>query len=191
MGRFPWVDFLSLALFMRIFYIAFWRGILYESVKLIGTFLASFLSLQYYSSFLAKLFGKEPFSFNIHTLNTISFFIIFFFTLFIFFFIVRGITLIVKSDRHPLWERIVAVVLGALRGSIVISTLLFCLLVFFSQKGVERSFSFRVFKKIAPVAYIKTYPIYKGINSSIKANKEVFDYYEIIKDLPRGDKERY
>jgi len=191
MNRLLWVDFLSLALLIRICYIAFSRGILYESVKLIGVFLASFLSLQYYSFFLAELFDKEPFSFNISVLNTISFFIIFFFTLFIFFFITRGIALIVKSDRHLLWERIIAIILGILRGSIIISILLFCLLVFFSQRSVERSLSFKVFKKIAPIAYMKTYPIYKRINSSIKVNKEVFEYYEIIKNLPRGNKERY
>mgnify|MGYP000453935341 CR=1 FL=1 len=191
MGKFPWIDFLSLVLFIRIIYIAFQRGLIYEIVKLLGIFLVSFFSLQYYSLFLGEFFGKEPFSFDRSILDPLSFFIIFFFTLFIFFLISRIISIISLKERHALGERIIACILGILRASTIVSIFLFCAFVFFSHRNIDKSISFRVFKKVAPLIYIKTYGMYKKINPSIKVNKEVLNYYEAVKNLPGSNKKRY
>ena len=184
MGKVPWIDIFSLVVFIRVVYIALRRGILNEFVKFTGVFVASFFSLQYYSSFLGSVFGKAPFFFSRVWLNTISFFIIFLISTFVSFLIRRAVTLIFRREKYFLWERITAVVLGILRALLLVSVFVFFFYsVPFLKTGVIKSTSFKITKGIAPAVYIKMYRVYRKINPPADINKEVEDYYEAGSDL--------
>ena len=184
MGKIPWIDIFSLVVFIRVVYIALRSGILNEFVKLTGVFTASFFSLQYYSSFLGSVFGKAPFFFSKVWLNTISFCIIFLIFTFVFSLIRRVTALIFRREKYSLWERIAAVVLGALRALFLVSVFVFFFYpIPFLKTGVIKSTSFRIAKGIAPAVYINTYRVYEKINPLADINKEVEDYYEAGSDL--------
>jgi len=179
MGKFPWIDIFCLTVFIRIVYTAFRRGILNEFIKLTGVFVASFFSLQYYSSFLWSVFGKAPFFFSKVWLNIISFFIIFLLSIFVFFLLRRGSALIFRHEKYALWERITALILGILRALLLTSIFVFFFYLMPSLKtGIKKSVSFKITRNITPAIYTKTYKVYEKINPIAGFNKEAEDYYE-------------
>ena len=184
MGKIPWIDIFCLAVSIRIVYIALRRGILNEFIKFSGLFIASFFSLQYYSSFLGSVFGKAPFFFNEVWLDAISFVSIFVISIFVFFLIRKAVAIIFKSEKHSLWEKIASAVLSIARALLVTSVFVFFFYMIPPLKqGIKKSVSFKITRNIAPILYIKTYKVYEKINPGANFNKEVENHYEAGSDL--------
>jgi uncharacterized membrane protein required for colicin V production len=164
---------------LRIIYIAASRGIINEAVKLIGLLAASFFSLHYYSLFLAGVFTQKPFSFNRIHVDYISFLIIFIVTVSIFMLIRKILAVFTKKDDYPRWEKWSSLFLGMFRGSLMVSLLVFFISISpLPAESIQESFSSRIFRKIAPLIYIKTINCYKKVNPQAEVNKEVASYYE-------------
>ena len=179
MSRIPWIDIFSLAVFIRIIYVALSHGALNEFVKFTGVFIASFLSLQYYSSFLKPVFSKAPFFFNALWLDMVSFFIIFLASVFVFFAAGKAVAFIFKREKYSLWEKAAALIMGVLRAILLISVLVFSL--YFVppvRAGIRQSVSFKAVKDIAPAVYIAVFKIYKRMNPQASFNEDVKNHYE-------------
>ena len=182
--KFYWIDLVSIILFLRIGYISFRHGFLNESVKLLGIILASFFSLQYYSSFLADVFTKKPFYFNRENLNFISFIIIFVVISFLFSLIRRFFFLLSKKENFNTLEKIFSLGLGLIRAALLVSVIVFAIWINpRTSEDFSKSFSYKKFNKVVPVFYVGTFRVLKKINPRLTLIKEVVKYYEVKKNL--------
>ena len=186
--KFSWIDIVSFIIFVRVIYIAAGRGLLNESIKLLGMFSGVFFALQYYPVFLKRL-NQPPFSIHQTYLNIISFVIIFSFVGVLFFALRKGATLFIPHMHFSLWEKISSLLLGIIRASLLISVFLF--IVYLFKGNVYHSITFPIFKNVAPAVYLKTHIIYRRINSAAALNKEVSYYYEAKGSLPGYNRKGY
>ncbi|OQX87218.1 MAG: hypothetical protein B6D55_04050 [Candidatus Omnitrophica bacterium 4484_70.2] len=183
--QFNWINLISLLFLVRICYIAQKRGFLCEFVKLLGVFVASFFSFQYYSLFLSR-FTTPPFSFNRENVELVSFLIIFF-IISIFFFFIRVLFSFFESQVHSPVEKGIALLMGILRASLLISVFLFLLgLSSFKSDYLYKSFSYKIWGQVAPKTYLLFFKVYKEVNPAAKVNEEVKEYYEVKETLRRN-----
>lgn len=180
---FSWIDIVFLLVLVRIIYVAFFKGLLNESIKLLGLILTTFLSLHCYSSFLGVL-TKAPFFFNQDWLDFISFVVILSVILIACHFIRKVSLIVLKKEEHSRIERVIALFFGLVRISffVSISVFLFWLYPSTNKKALDGIF-YNTFKNVAPYSYIQGFKVYKIINRQTKINKEVVDYYETKKIL--------
>ena len=82
--------------------------------------------------------------------------------------------------------------LGAFRASLIGSLIFFLLYLSpLDSKHFCHSISYSIFKNIGPKVYLVAVKVYDKFNYKIVANKEVEEYYEAEKPLPRNSKERH
>ena len=169
--NFRGIDFLTLLLFLRIIYTSLKSGLVAEIIKMIGIFLASFFSLQFYPIFLRRF--KDVLS-NPGYLDFFSIIVIFCGVSTAFFILVKIFITLAKEREIFLWERIISLCVGLARASLLVSLFIFAFS--FLPEGenpYKESISGRFFKKVAPYAYVYTFEFFKKINPAFKFNKEV------------------
>jgi len=165
------IDFLTFFLFLRIIYISLKNGLIAEIIKIIGVFLASFFSLQFYPVFLRRF--KDVLS-NPGYLDLFSILVIFCGVSIVFFILVKIFITLTKERKIFLWEKIISLCVGLARASLLVSLFIFAFSFLPERENpYKESISGRFFKKVAPYAYIYTFKFFKKINPTFKFNKEV------------------
>jgi len=165
------IDFLTFFLFLRIIYISLKNGLIAEIIKIIGVFLASFFSLQFYPVFLRRF--KDVLS-NPGYLDLFSILVIFCGVSIVFFILVKIFITLTKERKTFLWEKIISLCVGLARASLLVSLFIFAFSFLPERENpYKESISGRFFKKVAPYAYIYTFKFFKKINPTFKFNKEV------------------
>ena len=165
------IDFLTFFLFLRIIYISLKNGLIAEIIKIIGVFLASFFSLQFYPVFLRRF--KDVLS-NPGYLDLFSILVIFCGVSIVFFILVKIFITLTKERKTFLWEKIISLCVGLARASLLVSLFIFAFSFLPERENpYKESISGRFFKKVAPYAYVYTFKFFKKINPTFKFNKEV------------------
>ncbi len=172
-----WIDIVVFIAFLRIIHISNRCGFLNEIIKLFGAFSASFFSLQYYL-FLGGIFEKMSFFLYQEYFGTVSFIAIFYTIILLFLILRRALSLFLKKDKNCLlWERITSLLLGGARFSLLVSVFIFVAHLFPpTTEAAGRSFSYKIFKKIAPQTYISGFQLYSKINPWAVLNEKVTKY---------------
>ncbi|MCX5713607.1 MAG: CvpA family protein [Candidatus Omnitrophica bacterium] len=128
--RFNWVDIFIIIAVFRICYVSVKRGFIIEVFKLLGTILAIYLSLHYYS-FLAD-YLNDRFSITVVPLEFLDFlcFVVLAIVGYCVFIILReGITRFIKSEAAPRLNQWGGLVIGAIRSFVLLSLIMFMLLI--------------------------------------------------------------
>jgi uncharacterized membrane protein required for colicin V production len=188
--HFKFIDSVVLLILLRVLYIAIKNSLFCEFIKLGGVFFASFLSFQYYPIILRKFSSEGSIR---QYLDFSSFFAIFITVILIFSFLRRLAMLLEEPMKsgYPSLKRWFSFFLGLVRASLLVSTFIFAFYLLPPEANPFRgSLSYKVFKDIAPKSYILTFGPYKKVVSRAQFNKEVKDYYEGRKILPRDSKKR-
>jgi uncharacterized membrane protein required for colicin V production len=158
--QFNWVDIVVIILLLRIGYIAFKNGLLIELFKLLGTTLAIYLALHYYTTFsdwinqrLPILREKVPFEF----LDFLSFLALAILG-YLIFVLLRSMfyRVINKIEAVPQLNHWGGLVLGLARGILFNSLIIFMLVIssidYFKNNATDSYLDHRLFK-IAPATY--------------------------------------
>ncbi|MFH1876591.1 MAG: CvpA family protein [Candidatus Omnitrophota bacterium] len=169
------IDFFLFFLFLRILYSAVSRGVACELFKLCGLAAGALLAFHYYPHVTERLLGKTPF---LSKKNCDSF---------VFLSIVVGVTGVVSLVRKIVTllfppkelsalEKWVALFLGTARFTFLASVIVYsaCTL----GAPVTRSYSFRIFKDVAPAFYEAAAGVGVLLNDRFPINKEVRNCYE-------------
>jgi len=174
-----WIDLLFLLLFLRILYISAAKRLVFEVMKFLGAFVATFFAFQFYpqpAKSLAWISSKPP-----AYVSLISFFLIFFCFLMAFHFLAKIVWLMFrKGEDHPRVEKWIGFFLGMGRGALLCSVLAFSLSLTPAQDKIQLRGAFsKLFKNVAPQVYFFSFrSFYKQVNPAAEVNKEVQDYYE-------------
>lgn len=140
-----WVDIVVIILLIRISYIALQSGLFLESFKLLGTILALYLSLHYYSvlgSFLANRMGIKTLS--PLALNFISFIVLMIAGYLIFKILRELFAKFIKLEPTAGLDKWGGLILGVIRGFLSVSLVIFMLAAShagYFRKSVKGSFS--------------------------------------------------
>ncbi len=172
-SSFNWVDIVALVVIVRITYIAIHKGFVIEFFKAAGTFSALFLSYHFYSSF-ADFFIRHISFLNKRICVITGFLAIYFLVYILFRYIREGITLLFKIEPHHIIERWIALILGALRGFLILGVIFFSaelLDVAYITRSVKTAVSYPAIKKVLPFAYKAALPAYKNISDTKRDKK--------------------
>lgn len=177
-----WVDILILIVFLRLIFISLKQGLGVEFFKLLGTLLASYLSLHYYLS-LADFFKGYIGSINvpISFLQLLAFVLLFTFG-YLFFWSVRVVTFrFMNAEVNSEFSKWGGSACAVLRSFLLSSLILFVLVLPGSpyfKNSVRYSFSGYHFSKVAPATYTFIWEsIASKFNSGEKYNSAVQDIY--------------
>ncbi|MCX5697314.1 MAG: CvpA family protein [Candidatus Omnitrophica bacterium] len=155
--HFNWVDCFIIILVIRICYVSLKRGFIVEAFKLLGTILAIYLSLHYYS-FLAD-YLNDRFSITVIPLEFLDFLCfallaIVGYSVFIIF--REGITRLIKSEAAPQLNKWGGLVIGGMRAFLLASLLVYMLLIStltYLNTSVHRAYFGTSIFRIAPGVY--------------------------------------
>lgn len=191
-NKFYLIDFIFIALGLKILYTAVSRGVINEIFKTAGLLCGSFLAFHYYSYFTARAGTQFPFL-NKKYLAFICFLIIFL-SISTGFFLARRIAAVLfKREEIYGKERWFSFFVGWFRFVYLASVILFSLNLYsFEQEYFCKSFSYRLFKNVAPKIYLMSFEVidFCKLSSCGQGNKEVKDYYEIRKCVSGSDQKR-
>ena len=185
--QFNWVDIFVIILLFRICYIAIKSGFVVELFKFLGTVLAIYLSLHYYTA-LADLVTRYLFIKENMPLEFLDFiaFIILVIIGYLVFVILRGVfSQLIKTEAAPNLNRWGGLVLGIVRGILFSSLIIFILVIssvsYFKNSAGNSYLGKRLFK-VAPTTYTK---LWNGLMSKFmtgeKFNQAIIDIQEGIK----------
>ncbi|MBN2452829.1 MAG: CvpA family protein [Candidatus Omnitrophica bacterium] len=140
---------------IRITYVAFQDGLSHEIFPLIGTSLTAAISLQYYKD-LASLIG-DTLGVPVSILDLLAFLLLIVGVGLVFKLIRMLVDIIAQVTWHPFVEKFGGLILGVLRGSVVVSILLIIFSLspvpYFKHSIKERSISGAFFLKIVPAIH--------------------------------------
>lgn len=155
--QFNWVDILVIILLFRIGYIALKSGFSRELFKLLGTLLAIYLALHYYTGIVdfisariaTKKIPLDFLGFVIFTLLAAIGYLVFFGLRCIFYHFI-------KMEAIPLLNKWGGLVLGIGRGILLVGLVIYILVISsfdYAKKSVENSPLGRSWLKVAPATY--------------------------------------
>lgn len=185
------IDIFFLIVGLRIIYIAASGGIIKEIFKITGSLGGAFLAFHYYSPFASMIGEKIPFL-NEQYIGFLPFFFIFSVLVIFFSFLGKLINLFLKREELSLEEKSVALFAGIFRFIFFTSVVIFGLsLLPVDKKYYQGSFSYRMFKNVAPGIYLGTVEFYSKFNQKAVVNEEVKKYYEVKESLSGSSAKRH
>lgn len=157
LSQFNWVDILIITLLIRIGYVSLKNGLAPEFFKLLGTLLALYLSLHYYTS--VSDFFRRRFSTEAMPLEFLDFICVNILAVlgYLSFVLLRSVFChFIKADAVPQLNKWGGLVLGAFRGVLLVSLITFTLAISsitYLKDSVKNSYSVAHVLKIAPNTY--------------------------------------
>lgn len=172
------IDFFVLILFLRIIYSAISRGFISEGVKTIGLIIGGILAFHVYPKL--SIVASEKFLFLAKKqLDTIAFLIILASVTIVFSLVRKILVLLFQAKELSAPEKWISLFVGGFRFSFLASVLFFiAYTASITPAYIERSFSYRALRGIAPKAYLISCALAGRVIEAIHANKEVEEYYE-------------
>jgi len=173
------IDSFFLLLCLGTIYSAISKGLLSEILKSSGLVLGSVLAFQFYLFIGEKIQDRVSFL-SKHYFYFFSFLLIFISILIIFRLARLIVTFLIKKSEMHIVGKWLLVISGGFRAALLSSVIIFLLfLAPFSNKYISNTFSYVLFKSIAPGIYLKSLDIYNKLNSenSLDVNNQVKDYY--------------
>ena len=171
------IDSFFLILCLIVIYIAISRGTLSEVFKITGLFVGSFFAFQYYS-FLGDSIKNNASLINKDYLYLFSFLLILLGIGAVFSLIRLIVTFLFKREKISFRERWISFFAGALRAGFLVSIVIFILsLAPFEFQHLHNTLSYRIFRKVAPKAYLLSFKIYNQFDSGSTINEKVRNYY--------------
>jgi len=185
--QFNWVDIFVIILLFRICYIAIKSGFVVELFKFLGTVLAIYLSLHYYTA-LADLVTKYlsiKESMPLEFLDFIAFIILVIIGYFVFVILRQVFSQLIKTEAAPNLNRWGGLALGIVRGILFSGLIIFILVissVSYFKNSAGNSYLGKRLLKVAPTTYTK---LWNGLMSKFmtgeKFNQTILDVQEGIK----------
>lgn len=157
--QFNWVDIVVVILLFRIAYVATKNGLPLEIFKLLGTVLAIYLALHYYTGLSDWIGGRLPVAQEKTPLEFLDFivFIILAILGYLIFVLLRSIFYrFIKMDAVPRLNKWGGLVLGIIRGFLTVGLVVFMLAISsigYLKNSVDESYSSSRLLKIAPTTY--------------------------------------
>ena len=155
--QFNWLDGLVVILLFRICYVGIKNGLPVEFFKLLGTILANYLSMHYYtplSDFIRVRLGQEKTFFSL--LDPLCFVVLAMLGYFIFVLLRNVFCRFIKTEATPNLNKWGGFILGIARAALLISLIIFVLVISaigYLKKSVKDSYSAKYLVKIAPATY--------------------------------------
>ena len=184
--RLNWVDIIILILLLRTTYTGFTRGLGYEVLNLIGLIATVVIAIHNYK-YLGTFFVNRldlPVEFS----NFIGFLILAFGTVLVFRYIRNIFYRYLKVGIFPILERFGGLIFGFIRGCLLVSIVLLCLLLipnsYIRGSIYHKSLGGMLFLKAAPTCYeysTRLFPKYRDIKKTRIAE-------EIMQHEPRKKK---
>ena len=180
------IDFIFIILCLRILYTAVTRGLVSESLRLLGSVLAAIFAFQFYSLgaewvvvILPFVKGKVP--------SVISFLIIFVSIKVAFSLLAGIIGAFFGREYTSVAERWFSLLIGGVRFAVLGSICVYVLFLSSLNPDVYAgSPMVRVCKKVAPAFYLGFMDLYQKVHPTAAINEEVQTYYE-TQSLVSGD----
>lgn len=154
--QFNWVDILAIILLFRIGYIAIKNGLSVELFKLLGTILAIYLSLHYYTLFSGWLVRADAKPATVAFLNLTSFLVLAILGYLVFLLLRVIFYRFIKMEAVPRLNKWGGFVLGILRGFLLTGLIVFMLVasnIDYLKSCVKDSYLGRYLFKVAPKTY--------------------------------------
>ena len=171
--NFTLIDLFFIALLLKIAYTSCARGIRIEIFKLCALLISSLFAFHYFSA-LCQTAGKRIGFLTPENLRLASFLLLLIGSSVVFSIIRRLIYPILKTEELGLSTRWLSLFVGIFRFILLSSIIIFCIYLSpLNQKYYKSSLSYRYFKNIAPVIYIKTANAYKKIIPKAIINEKV------------------
>ena len=152
-----WIDFLVVILILRIGYIARKNGFSLELFKLLGTVLATYLSLHYYlifSDYIGKRIGVN--NIPLEYLTSLIFIVLAILGYLVFVFLRNVFYRFIEMEAVPSLNQWGGLFLGLARGALLVSLMTFILVTSpfkYLKDSVSASYSGKYLLKIAPNVY--------------------------------------
>lgn len=185
--QFNWVDIFVIILLFRICYIAIKSGFVVELFKSLGTVLAIYLSLHYYTALadLVTRYLSIKESMPLEFLDFIAFIILVIIGYFIFVILRQVFSQLIKTEAAPNLNRWGGLALGIVRGILFSGLIIFILVIscvgYFKGSAQSSYLGKRLFK-VAPTTYTK---LWNGIASKFmtkeKFNQTILEVQENLK----------
>jgi uncharacterized membrane protein required for colicin V production len=157
LGQFNWVDIVVVILLFRIGYIAIKSGLSVEIFKLLGTILAIYTSLHYYtiaSDFIRGFISNKEIP--LEFLDFLCFLVLAIFTYLVFVLLRSILYRFLRMEAAPRLNKWGGLVLGLIRGFLVIGLIVFLLVISsigYLKNSVGNSYLGKRFFKVAPATY--------------------------------------
>src|SRR3989338_6816197 len=155
--QFNWVDIFFAILLIRICYVAVKNGFPVELFKLLGTILASYLSLHYYIIFSDDIVGRIGAKFiPLEYLNSFSFIALAILGYLIFVLLRKVFSRFIQMEAVPNLNKWGSLILSMMRGFLFVSLLIFTLVIAptgYFRNSVNNSYSGKRLFNIAPMTY--------------------------------------
>lgn len=181
--RFNWVDILVIIIVFRVCYVSVKRGFIVELFKLLGTVLAIYLSLHYYSPLADYL--NDRFSITVIPLEFLDFlcFVLLALVGYSVFIILReGITRFIKSEAAPRLNQWGGLAVGAIRSFLLLSLILYMLLIStltYLNSSAHKAYMGPSVFRIAPGIYSN---LWNTVMSKFMFNEKYNDSVTAIQD---------
>lgn len=157
--QFNWVDIFVIILLLRICYIAVKKGFTFESFKFLGTILAVYLALHYYTVLSDWFRGRLPATEERMPLEFLDFLFFVLLALLgygIFFLLREALSRFIKMEAVPRLNKWGGLVLGAGRGILLASLVVYVLIIssidYFKESAQQSYLGSRLFQ-VAPSTY--------------------------------------
>lgn len=171
--QFNWIDILAIILLIRIGCVALKNGFFVELLKLLGSILAVYLSLHYYTIFSNNIGSRIGIEKKPTELITVSAFILLAILGYLVFMLLRALfSRFIQMEAVPTLHKWGGFILGIFRGIILLSLLIFVFVISpfnYLTHSVQNAYFGKFFFKIAPVAYSR---LWNGITSKFMAQEK-------------------
>ncbi|MCM8795922.1 MAG: CvpA family protein [Candidatus Omnitrophica bacterium] len=157
--QFNWVDILVIILYLRIIYIAFKSGLIAEFFKLLGTLLAIYLALHYFTFLSDWVSARLPVVREKAPLESLDFLCFVILTLvgYFSFVLLRSVfSRIIKTEAMPGLNRWGGFILGLIRGYLVVGLVIFMFVISsisYLKKSTQHAYTGRHLFQVAPATY--------------------------------------
>jgi len=151
-----WIDIFVVIILLRICYISIRNGMPLEFFKLLGTLVATYLSLQYYAILVGILKEHLPKNIAVELAAFITFIILAAVGYLVLVLLRQVFFKFVKVEPIPTLNKWAGVIFGVLRGFLFLSLILFALVLSplpYFKNSVKVSYSGKFILKIAPRTY--------------------------------------
>jgi len=170
------IDIFFLLLCLGIVYSAVSRGIVHEFFKLTGLLFAIFFAFHYYP-LLGKSLENRVSVVNANYAQAVSFLVIFAGITIVFNLARLIVTFLFRREHIALAERWLSLCTGLIRAALTISVLFFLAhLAGHGSDRLPRTISYKVFKTVAPHAYLALYTVYSKFGPQATVNDAVQKY---------------
>ena len=183
------IDFIFLILCLRILYTAVTRGLVSESLRLLGSVLAAIFAFQFYS--LGAQWVAVILPFVKDKVPLVISFIIIFVSIKVIFSLLAGVVgAFVGREYTSIVERWFSLLIGGVRFAVLGSVCVYVLFLSSLNPDIYAgSPAARICKKVAPAFYLGFMDLYQKANPTAAINEEVKTYYETQGFVSRDSQE--